>query len=130
MQEKRLSATAASSHSTNREQSLVLQAIADRTQGQVRPSDLVARIGGDEFMVLLQGTTLATAAAMAERIRVAVCGAPVSTPTGSCQPQVSLGVVPVDAGANTVTDILKRASRLLKDAKLEGKNTVAVASSS
>ena len=106
---------------------LVLQAIADRTREQVSPGDLVARIGGDEFMVLLQDTALSVAAATAERIRAAVCGAPVRTPNGVCQPQVSLGVVPVDAEANTVTDILKRASRLLKDAKLEGKNTVAVA---
>lgn len=106
---------------------LVLQAIAERTRTHVRPGDLVARIGGDEFMVLLQGADLGAAASTAERIRAAVCSTPVATPSGSCQPKVSLGVVPVDAEATTVTDILKRASRLLKDAKLEGKNTVAVA---
>lgn len=106
---------------------LVLQAIADRTREQVRDSDLVARIGGDEFMVLLQKTPVAVAAEVAERIRAAVCASPVETPAGPCQPKVSLGVVPVDEEAHTVTDILKRASRILKDAKLHGKNTVAVA---
>jgi diguanylate cyclase (GGDEF)-like protein len=105
----------------------VLQAIADRVRGQLRGGDVVGRIGGDEFMVLLSGAPLDAAADVAERIRIAVSSSPVMTPVGPCTPKISLGVVPVQEGAATVTEILKIASDVLKESKVNGKNQVCVA---
>ena len=105
----------------------VLQAIADRVRGQLRGGDVVGRIGGDELMVLLSGAPLDAAADVAERIRIAVSSSPMMTPVGPCTPKISLGVVPVKEGAATVTEILKIASDVLQESKVNGKNQVCVA---
>ena len=105
----------------------VLQAIASRTAATVRETDVFGRIGGDEFLVLVPDRPLDAAVRLAERIRLAVTASPADTPKGPCTPKVSLGVVPVDANAHTVTDILKRASAVLAECKEKGKNQVCVA---
>ena len=106
---------------------LVLQAIASRTAATVRDTDVFGRIGGDEFLVLVPDCSLDGVVRLAERIRLAVVASPAETPKGPCTPKVSLGVVPVDADACTVTDILKRASEVLAESKEKGKNQVCVA---
>ena len=50
----------------------VLQAVARGLDGETRETDAVARVGGDEFAVLLPATAAAEAAAIAERLRAAV----------------------------------------------------------
>ena len=77
--------------------------------------------------MLLSGVSVEEAAEVAERIRASISGHPVETPSGPCEAKVSLGVVPVDETASTVTDILHRASRILKESKVHGKNQVTVA---
>jgi diguanylate cyclase (GGDEF)-like protein/PAS domain S-box-containing protein len=91
----------------------------------VRPGDLVGRIGGDEFVVLLEGTGAEEARAAAERI-CARAGA-VSLPEAYDGPPVgaSIGVALV-AGHHQPADVLATADAALYEAKAEGKGCAVV----
>lgn len=70
-----------------------LREVAARIEGQVRASDTAARFGGDEFAVLLPGTTTVEARRLAERIRAAVAATPVEAAAGvSLRVTVSIGL--------------------------------------
>jgi two-component system, cell cycle response regulator len=60
----------------------VLETVAHRLRDNLRPSDLVARIGGEEFLVALPDTTLGTARMAAERLCRAIESTPVVLPDG------------------------------------------------
>lgn len=90
---------------------------------QARAEDLACRIGGEEFALLLPGADVATAAAVAERIRVAVEGR--ATPAGAVT--VSAGVAA--SGGENPTALLALADSRLYDAKAAGRNRVISASS-
>jgi len=91
----------------------------------VRPGDLVGRIGGDEFVVLLEGTGAEEARAAAERI--CARAAAITLPDGYDGPPVgaSIGVALV-AGHHDPTAVLATADAALYDAKSEGKGFVVV----
>lgn len=102
----------------------VLRQFAGRLVGRSRRCDLVARIGGEEFVVLMPETGVAEAALCVERIRVSLASEPLTSP----QPPVhaSFGVTPlrpVDAPA----DVIARADSALNRAKQAGRNRVEVA---
>lgn len=75
----------------------VLRQIAARIQRAVRVGDLVARTGGDEFVVLAPGVTLEQAAALAQRIRSAVAE-PTELAGATVQVGVTIGVAYADDG--------------------------------
>lgn len=104
----------------------VLQETAQILQGNVRRSDLVARFGGEEFVVLLPETTLAQAAKVAEKLRLTVKKQRFHTEKGELQITISLGVTEAKAGDDTTT-ILARADKALYQAKTGGRDQVAVA---
>lgn len=71
---------------------LLLQAVAQRTQGQVRDADLVARLGGDEFVVLLLEPHSKEAVQMVVRKILDAVEAPLRLESGVVlQPSVSIG---------------------------------------
>jgi diguanylate cyclase (GGDEF)-like protein len=91
-----------------------------------RQSDWYARLGGEEFAVVLPHTALDGAVVVAEKIRAYVCAAPVPTSTGSIDVTVSVGVCAMDSlppGAQPDVDkMLEIADQCLYDAKLAGRN--------
>ncbi len=90
----------------------------------VRNTDMVARYGGDEFVVLLNNTPLEGATLLAERIRSVVARAECRGPAGERIPlRVSLGVAALTA-ADTPKSLLERADSALNQAKLDGRNVV------
>lgn len=105
------------------DQALVLIAAAIREA--VRPMDVVARIGGEEFGILLQRVGQQEAGALAEKVRrqVELIPWPPSGEPGKAL-SISIGVAAIDARATQVTDILGNADRRLYEAKAEGRNRI------
>ena len=100
---------------------VVLQHVARVLKSSARGTDLVARLGGEEFMVLLPDTGLADARLVAEKLRAALEAH--EAPTAG-RVTASLGLAccrPEDANAEAV---LKRADEGVYRAKAEGRNRV------
>lgn len=103
----------------------VLAAVAARAQAALRASDLLARLGGEEFGVLLPGADLAQAAEAAERIRARIAGAPVDALGHALAVTVSLGCAVLLAGEEDGRGLLARADAKLYEAKRGGRDRVA-----
>jgi diguanylate cyclase (GGDEF)-like protein/PAS domain S-box-containing protein len=101
----------------------ILQQLVSRVGGRLRTSDLLARWGGEEFMVLLPETDEAGALTLAEDLRRTVEDAPVAGP-GTIT--ISLGVAEHRHGQH-LKDLTKRVDDALYAAKAGGRNRVATA---
>lgn len=108
----------------------VLREFADRVRACTRGIDLVARMGGEEVVVVLPDTTLEAAHAVAERIRERVEAEPfgIHRNTRSISVTVSIGVASRRAGDASPAEMAKRADDALYRAKESGRNRVIVAS--
>lgn len=101
----------------------VLQAIAQRTRASIRSSDSLTRLGGDEFLVLLEGIhSVDQAFAVAEKIRCRCCET-IDTADGCVSASVSIGVTLAHA-PEQADDIVARADRAMYAAKAQGRNRV------
>ncbi len=104
---------------------LVLQSFADTVRRNVRDTDVLARWGGEEFVLLLCDTPAADAVTLMERLRQAVQAMQVPVPQ-SGQPitvTVSIGLAR-HAPADPLAGTLERADRALYAAKAGGRNRV------
>jgi diguanylate cyclase (GGDEF)-like protein/PAS domain S-box-containing protein len=100
----------------------VLKLIARTCRDQVRDLDLVARIGGEEFAVLLTNTDAAGARAAAERIRIAVEAARLTRGGQTVRFTVSAGVAELTRGMADLDAVLQAADAALYEAKRRGRN--------
>jgi diguanylate cyclase (GGDEF)-like protein/PAS domain S-box-containing protein len=102
----------------------VLTAIAQAAGSAVRSGGVLARIGGEEFAVLLPDVDAGGAARVAEQIRAAVEALEVpSGERGSIRPTVSVGIA-AHADGDDVEELLLRADDALYRAKEQGRNRV------
>ena len=104
----------------------VLRQIALLLRGHARSDDLAARIGGEEFALMLPECDAEAARAFAERLREAVAAAPFA-PGG--EPQritVSIGIAELAADRDTRPALMAAADTALYRAKSEGRNRVCV----
>jgi two-component system cell cycle response regulator len=108
----------------------VLTEVAKRMRDNLRGIDLVARFGGEEFLVCMPMTTLMEARTAAERLRSAICGTPVATaPDGTpVSVSASIGLAMGGASQASIEMLLQIADRALYDAKAEGRNQVTLGS--
>ena len=99
----------------------VLQRVAQSLHGGLRSGDIVARWGGEEFVLLLPGMQLGEATALAERLRALVMasGEPVVT--------ISIGVAEAVAATEDSAETIRRADAALYRAKAAGRNRVMTA---
>jgi two-component system cell cycle response regulator len=104
----------------------VLQQIASRLAGVIRPSDTLSRMGGEEFAVLAPGVTIESIGALAERCRQAVCFEPVIVDDVSIQVAISVGAACMPGHAQHTDELLRVADRALYEAKTAGRNAVHV----
>jgi diguanylate cyclase (GGDEF)-like protein len=97
---------------------VVLKAVAAALVRQVRASDVVARIGGDEFAVLLWNTSEANATTKAAALEAAVFATPVQWGRSTLVVGASAGVAPIGP-MDTPTDVLARADAAMYARKAE-----------
>jgi diguanylate cyclase (GGDEF)-like protein len=106
---------------------VVLQAVGSVVQETVRAQDSVARMGGDEFCILLPDTELDEAVAVAERLREEVQGLVIRYRGEAVRVMASLGVASSLHCGLTWQALLDHSDAALYRAKREGKNRVLVA---
>jgi diguanylate cyclase (GGDEF)-like protein len=104
----------------------VLRAVAVILQRESRERDVVARYGGDEFVVMLRGAALRTGAHVAERIRKAVAAHQWGRIAPGLQVRVSVGVAEHRVGMS-YEQLMAAADAAVYDAKEAGRDRVAVA---
>ena len=103
----------------------VLRAVVERFQRAVRDRDMLARLAGDEFVLLLPGADYDVAMAVASRLRQKVTMAPVQTTAGLVPVTVSMGVASRSAETPTMNCLVERADIAMYNAKRTGRNRVA-----
>jgi len=101
---------------------LVLAMIGASARTVLRETDVVARFGGEEFVVLLTDADEATAMAAAERLRLAIAAGSVPTIKGELRVTASIGVAEVDPSALDIDAALRLADERLYAAKRAGRN--------
>ena len=103
----------------------VLKAVAEEIRNAVRVSDIAARYGGDEFVVILTRTDLQGGARVAEALRAGIegIGRRLGYPAGMVT--VSIGLAEFDPHLPETADLLVAADRALYRAKAAGRNVVA-----
>ncbi|TVR03505.1 MAG: GGDEF domain-containing protein [Deltaproteobacteria bacterium] len=113
----------------------VLRKVAARVQGMIRPADCLARIGGEEFCLVLPRTARHGATVVAERLLDAVRSRPVVLPDGTAIPvTLSIGAAVLEqdealAAPDTAgwDDLFQRADRALLEAKRSGRDRLVLA---
>jgi len=106
----------------------ILQMFAETTSAKLRPRDLIGRLGGEEFAVVLYDVSREGALATAERIRSTFADAADMIDNCPVHSTVSVGVVIVQDASVDVTLLLSQADQALYYAKARGRNRVEVAS--
>jgi len=101
---------------------IVLRMIAERVKSCLRESDIFARVGGEEFMIILPSTTLETANEVGERIRTTI---EMHTFDGIGKITVSLGLVTY-RDDESFAEIVKRVDTELYKAKNNGRNNLSM----
>ena len=104
----------------------VLRQVSQRLQSTLRGSDLLARIGGEEFMAVLPDTSLDEAALLAERLRAAVSASAIGLAASQRVVTVSIGVAQRQAD-DSAESLLAQADAALYQAKRGGRDRVQVA---
>lgn len=104
----------------------VLKVVAQILQRESRERDVVARYGGDEFVVMLRGAALKTGTRVGERIRRAIAAHPWGRIAPGLDVRASVGVAEHLPGM-TYTNLMAAADAAVYEAKQAGRDRVAVA---
>jgi len=99
----------------------LLRWVAGAVSGAIRASDVFARIGGDEFVLLMPETDDAAARSVVDKLRALRAPAAI---TGGEPATFSIGLVSFAAAPGSVALVLERADRVMYEAKGLGKNAV------
>ncbi len=105
---------------------VVLKIFAERVQDSLRSFDLVARLGGEEFVVILPDVSTEMAYFIGERLRRSIGEVPFecNVEGGFVSVTTSIGGAIIDGGTSTMEQVLKRADDCLYAAKEGGRNQV------
>lgn len=107
----------------------VLQQSAKRLSGNLRRVDMVARMGGEEFLVLLPNTTMKRGLEIAERLRRLIAEKPFKTNSEDRTQNItiSIGIAQRSTRHKFASDLINSADQALYKAKERGRNCVYVA---
>jgi diguanylate cyclase (GGDEF)-like protein len=106
----------------------VLQRVAVLCSSEKRESDILARIGGEEFAILLPETTQSAAVQLAERLRSQICDSTTTILGEKVKVTVSIGVAGSSVGMAGIQALIRRADQALYVAKTSGRNKVELSS--
>jgi len=103
----------------------VLRGIARTLDHETRRSDFVARIGGEDFAILLPETSLFEALHFAEKIRSTIAGATIRTEAAAHKVTVSIGIANVPhSSVTSAQELFNAADQALYRAKARGRNRI------
>lgn len=103
----------------------VLVKVASRLRSCIRPQEALGRYGGEEFLIVLPGSSHSTAMAVAERMRMAICSQPEVIGGTTLNLTISAGVASTDVFPSATTEeLISRADVALYVAKDAGRNRV------
>ncbi|MCC6226434.1 MAG: GGDEF domain-containing protein [Microthrixaceae bacterium] len=105
----------------------VLRVFSDALAEQVRRIDVVGRLGGEAFAVVMPGADRERAEEAAERLRARVAGLRIDMPTGLVRLTVSIGVTECDVWTEHLAEALARADVAMYQAKTSGRDQVVFA---
>lgn len=106
---------------------LVLRAVAKACASSLKPGSTLARLGGEEFVVLMPAPDAATLMEAAEAMRLAVAGAKVRVSDADLQVTASFGCALGRAATSPIYELLDRADKALYRAKRNGRNRIELA---
>jgi diguanylate cyclase (GGDEF)-like protein len=105
----------------------VLRRMARAVKTYVRADDVVGRLGGEEFSVVMGGADLTLARATAEQLRRHIADTVIDHPDGDVRTTVSIGIAQADGWSESLHDVLQRADAAMYRAKDEGRDRTAPA---
>jgi diguanylate cyclase (GGDEF)-like protein len=106
----------------------VLQVFAETANRTMRPSDLIGRLGGEEFAAILYETSREKALVVAEQLRAGFADAAADVDGCPVYATVSIGLVIEQDGPVEISALLAQADQALYCAKQRGRNRVEIAS--
>jgi diguanylate cyclase (GGDEF)-like protein len=102
----------------------VIRHVAGLLEDTRRNADVPARLGGEEFVLLLPGTRADVAFALAEELRQRIEAAPLAIESTVLRITASIGVAQAEPAMTRFIDLMKRADKALYEAKRGGRNRV------
>jgi two-component system cell cycle response regulator len=103
----------------------VLRELAHRLRRNIRNIDLVARVGGEEFVIVMPDTGMERALQVGERLRSAIASEPIRANSATqLRVTASVGIATFDGPHDSAEGLLKRADQALYVAKRGGRNRV------
>jgi len=103
---------------------VVLKEVAAKLQTCLRATDYVARVGGDEFIILLPHTRVAEGTLVAEKVRLTLAEGTIMLADQKIVVTSSLGVFTVTETTQSIEELLSKAHHLIHQSKVAGKNRV------
>jgi len=103
---------------------MALQQVAATLKSSLREIDILGRMGGEEFAVLLPNTSLHDAVLLAERVQQVMASTPVETLRSPLSITISIGVAIVTDEISCIDDLLRTADTFMYQAKSDGGNRV------
>jgi diguanylate cyclase (GGDEF)-like protein len=104
--------------------SRMIQTVSRILQNSVRASDILARFGGDEFVILMTRTSIESARLVAERIRTAIANMPFETDGKRVTATASIGLACYPECVDDPAKVLDKADQALYESKQNGRNQV------
>ena len=101
-----------------------IRAIGRQAKLCLRADDVIGRVGGEEFAVVMPATNLALAEQVASRLREQIGAVVIEHPDGGVSFTVSIGITECRIWNETIQDALQRADAAMYEAKLAGRNRV------
>lgn len=102
----------------------LLRAVAEAISGDIRVTDVAARYGGDEFVLLLPETDLAGAMLVADKVRVDIGRLALPRDGAAIRATASIGLVSYPDDGRTSNELMRRADLAMYEAKRRGRDQV------